>query len=58
MELPDDDKKMSKHVGVWILYRHCCDTHFGYINCAFVGYNKTFKKSTTIVCVYDYTVTL
>ena len=21
MELPDDDKKMSKHVGVWIMYR-------------------------------------
>jgi hypothetical protein len=21
VELPDDDKKMSKHVGVWIMFR-------------------------------------
>jgi hypothetical protein len=33
VKLPDDDKKMSKHVGVWILYRDAVMmVYFGDIN--------------------------
>ena len=39
-KFPDDDMKMSKHVGVKII--HCCDIYF-YDVCAFVGCNKQNK---------------
>ena len=42
MILPDDDTKMSKHLGMYII--HCCDIYFYGINYAFVGYNKN-KRS-------------
>ena len=34
---------MSKHVGVKITQRDCCDIYFYDINCAFVGYKKNNK---------------
>ena len=40
MKIPEDDIKMSKHVGVNIIYR---DSVVMYI-CALVGFNKNIMK--------------
>jgi hypothetical protein len=44
---PDDDMKMSRHIGVQII--HCCDVYCYDINCAFVGY---IENKTTIMGSY------
>jgi hypothetical protein len=39
-KLSDGDRKVSKHVAVYITHRYCCDIDCYVIDCAFVGYNK------------------
>jgi Ethanolamine utilization protein EutJ (predicted chaperonin) len=43
-KLSDGDRKMSKHVAVYITQTDCCDIYCYGINCVFVGYNNQFKN--------------
>ena len=49
MILPEDDKKMSKRVGVQII--HCCNIYVYDNNCAFVSYNKKNCMSIFILFI-------
>ena len=38
-KLSDGDRKLSKHVALYITQTHCCDIYCYGIDCVFVGYD-------------------